>query len=52
MTGVDIRSVCTVTCKWTFQAHKKPKTQAVDDFDASYGWDKDFLRQIGLGDLV
>lgn len=33
------RSVCTVTCKWTYLAHEDR-------------WDGSYFRQIGLGDLV
>lgn len=33
------RSVCTVTCKWTYVAHEK-------------SWDKSFFDEIGLGDLA
>jgi len=38
-TGVDVRSECTTTCKWTYLAHEGR-------------WDEGFLRQIGLEDLV
>ncbi|HHG8773981.1 TPA: FGGY-family carbohydrate kinase [Raoultella planticola] len=38
-TGDLARSVCTVTCKWTYLAHEKR-------------WDADYFRQIGLGDLA
>ena len=37
-TGNDIRSLCTVVCKWTYLGHEKR-------------WDKDFLNDIGLGDI-
>ncbi|WP_213703544.1 FGGY-family carbohydrate kinase, partial [Klebsiella aerogenes] len=33
------RSVCTVTCKWTYLAHEKR-------------WDADYFRQIGLAELA
>lgn len=33
------RSVCTVTCKWTYMAHEG-------------GWDVDYFNSIGLGDLA
>lgn len=33
------RSVCTVTCKWTYMAHES-------------SWDKSYFDQIGLGDLA
>jgi D-ribulokinase len=38
-TGSLARSVCTVTCKWTYLAHE----------DA---WDESYFRQIGLADLA
>nr|WP_320142305.1 FGGY-family carbohydrate kinase [uncultured Cohaesibacter sp.] len=38
-TGSAIRSVCTVTCKWTYMAHEKR-------------WDADYFRAIGLEELV
>lgn len=44
-TGVDVRSLCSVTCKWTYLAHEA-------EADASRGWQDDYFRQIGLGDLV
>lgn len=38
-TGSLARSVCTVTCKWTYLAHEKR-------------WSDDYFRAIGLGDLT
>lgn len=38
-TGSLARSVCTVTCKWTYLAHENR-------------WDPDYFRAIGLEDLV
>lgn len=38
-TGVDVRSECTTTCKWTYLAHEG-------------GFRDDFFREIGLGDLA
>ena len=38
-TGSLARSVCTVTCKWTYLAHEGR-------------WDAGYFRQIGLGDLA
>ncbi len=38
-TGCLSRSVCTVTCKWTYLAHEKR-------------WDESYFREIGLGDLA
>ena len=39
-TGVDVRSLCTTVCKWTYLGHD------------GRGWQADFFRQIGLGVLV
>ncbi|MEJ0097767.1 MAG: FGGY-family carbohydrate kinase [Bauldia sp.] len=38
-TGSRVRSLCTVTCKWTYLAHERR-------------WDDDFLRAIGLAALA
>ena len=38
-TGSLARSVCTVTCKWTYMAHEQR-------------WDESYFREIGLGDLA
>lgn len=38
-TGSDVRSQCTVTCKWTYLPHKG-------------GWQADFFDAVGLGDLA
>jgi D-ribulokinase len=38
-TGAFERSVCTVTCKWTYLAHERR-------------WDPDYFRTIGLGELA
>lgn len=38
-TGSLARSVCTVTCKWTYLAHEK-------------AWDRSYFEAIGLGDLA
>lgn len=38
-TGSLARSVCTVTCKWTYLAHEER-------------WDDTYFRQVGLGDLA
>jgi FGGY-family pentulose kinase len=37
-TGIDTRSLCTTTCKWTYLAHEN-------------GWDPGYFRAIGLGEL-
>jgi FGGY-family pentulose kinase len=39
-TGVDVRSLCTTICKWTYLGHD------------GRGWQADFFRQIGLGVLA
>ncbi|WP_110692229.1 FGGY-family carbohydrate kinase [Salinicola halophyticus] len=39
-TGVDRRSVCTLTCKWTF------------DPRPDRGWDREFLAQIDMSDVL
>lgn len=38
-TGDLARSICTVTCKWTYLGHKR-------------AWDRSYFDQIGLGDLA
>lgn len=38
-TGSLARSVCTVTCKWTYLAHEKR-------------WDEGYFRKVGLGNLA
>lgn len=45
-TGVDVRSLCTTVCKWTYLGHEPGR-------DGSIGrWDDAYFRAIGLGDLV
>ncbi len=39
-TGVDVRSLCTTVCKWTYLGHDGGR------------WSDDFLLGIGLGDLA
>lgn len=39
-TGVDVRSLCTTVCKWTYLGHDGGR------------WSDDFLRAVGLGDLA
>jgi FGGY-family pentulose kinase len=40
-TGNDVRSLCTVVCKWTYLGHER-----------KYGrWDTSFFEQVGLEDL-
>ena len=43
-TGVDVRSLCTTVCKWTYVAGPE---QA-----AGVGWQKRFFERAGLGDLA
>ena len=38
-TGSLSRSVCTVTCKWTYMAHEQ-------------AWDASYFQEVGLGDLT
>lgn len=38
-TGVDVRSECTTTCKWTYLAHEQR-------------WDDEYFRDVGLGELA
>lgn len=42
-TGTDIRSLCSLVCKWTYLGHKGLQGE---------GWDDAFLHAIGLGDLA
>lgn len=42
-TGQDVRSLCSTVCKWTYLGHK--------GLDGA-GWDADYFRHVGLGDLV
>lgn len=37
--GDAARSICTVTCKWTYLAHED-------------GWDDDYFREVGLAELI
>nr|CAD7426461.1 unnamed protein product [Timema monikensis] len=41
-TGTDSRSLCSLVCKWTFQADPKGYT----------GWSKSYFEEIGLSDLA
>jgi FGGY-family pentulose kinase len=42
-TGIDTRSLCTTTCKWTYLAHEQG--------ESSSGWDDSYFRAIGLSEL-
>lgn len=44
-TGVDVRSVCTTTCKWTWRAHEGGS-------GVPTGWSDDFFLAIGLEELT
>jgi FGGY-family pentulose kinase len=39
-TGIDTRSLCTTTCKWTYLAHEHA------------GWDESYFRTFGLAELA
>ncbi|HSV73961.1 MAG TPA: FGGY-family carbohydrate kinase [Chthonomonadales bacterium] len=40
-TGIDVRSLCTVVCKWTYLGHEGERGR----------WDRDYFRAIGIGDV-
>jgi FGGY-family pentulose kinase len=42
-TGVDTRSLCTTTCKWTYLAHEQAERGS--------GWDDSYFRAIDLSEL-
>jgi FGGY-family pentulose kinase len=42
-TGIDVRSLCTTTCKWTYLAHEQA--------ERGTGWDDSYFRAIGLPEL-
>jgi D-ribulokinase len=42
-TGSTSRSVCTLTCKWTYLAHK-----VTDGAPSINGWSSSFFNRIGL----
>jgi FGGY-family pentulose kinase len=42
-TGIDTRSLCTTTCKWTHLAHEQSESAS--------GWDDSYFRAIGLPEL-
>ncbi|PTX95138.1 ribulokinase [Spartobacteria bacterium LR76] len=43
-TGATTRSICSMTCKWTYLAHEKAEGRS--------GWSDTFFKGVGLGDLV
>lgn len=45
-TGVDVRSLCTTVCKWTYLGHEPGREGSIGR------WDDTYFRAIGLGDLV
>lgn len=46
-TGEDVRSACTTTCKWTYQAHQdSAKTGSMG------AWDDSYFKEVGLADLT
>lgn len=46
-TGVDVRSLCTTVCKWTYQGHRESRRP-----DSVGAWDASFWNEIGLDDLT
>src|SRR5882672_10582304 len=46
-TGVDVRSLCSTTCKWTYLGAGQP-----GGVGGPLGWQDDYFRGVGLGDLV
>ena len=49
-TGVDVRSLCTTVCKWTYLGHEEGSG---DGSEQSVGrWDGSFFQEVGLDDLA
>jgi D-ribulokinase len=46
-TGVEVRSLCSTVCKWTYLGHKQS-----DDLKSIGGWDPSYFEAIGLEDLL
>jgi len=52
-TGKDVRSVCTLGCKWTFLPHKLSWSKTGGSIlDSAQGWDLGFLKALGIQQLV
>lgn len=45
-TGVDVRSLCTTVCKWTYLGHEPGPDGALGR------WSEEYFRSIGLGELA
>ncbi|NJD21004.1 MAG: FGGY-family carbohydrate kinase, partial [Gemmatimonadetes bacterium] len=45
-TGVDVRSLCSTVCKWTYLGHEAGTEGSVGR------WDEGYFRAVGLGDLA
>eukprot|EP01084_Bolivina_argentea_P192606 330611_1 len=56
MTQNDVRSICTLTCKWTFRGDLLCKDDSKNENDCFYnsrnGWNDSFFINIGLNDIV
>ncbi|MBI4585880.1 MAG: FGGY-family carbohydrate kinase [Planctomycetes bacterium] len=52
-TGIDMRSLCTAVCKWTYLGHEPGETEpgVAGEKTAPGRWAKDFFFMIGLDDL-
>jgi len=53
-TGVDVRSLCTTVCKWTYLGHEENRESAVGGGDQeSVGrWDESYFQEVGLEELA
>ncbi|HEY8042170.1 MAG TPA: FGGY-family carbohydrate kinase [Polyangiaceae bacterium] len=49
-TGVDVRSLCTTVCKWTYLGHDG--RDVAPPSARGPGWQRDYFERIGLGDLA
>jgi FGGY-family pentulose kinase len=50
-TGVDVRSLCTTVCKWTYVAGPVNPDQEPEQA-RELGWQRRFFERVGLGDLA